>query len=104
MEESSEHRYQVRRNVGRGLCVNAASLAVVAAAIVLLRAHGGDEPYMRCGPHEDLVVLGIAVDTWSRWWGVVGMLSITGAAEVYSSEVYINIISSLSLIYSNLNY
>ena len=79
------NRERTRRNIYTGLLINAISLSFISIVIFVFRGKGSS--YLRFGPHPDLMVISIHVDTWFRWSCTTLMLSILGVAQVYSDEV-----------------
>jgi hypothetical protein len=57
---------------------------VISMSVVLL---GRGNQYVRIGPHAELALLSIPIDTWGRYWLTVALLSLTNAIAVFSSEV-----------------
>lgn len=68
------------------LLINAASVGVAAIGIVCLKTES-DMTYFRFGPHETLTILSVAINTWVRWWMLVGFLSVMGLADVLTEEL-----------------
>ena len=66
------------------LLVNLTSVLLAAVGIGMLRSDG---VYFRVGPHSDLTILSVAVDTWTRWWALVAFLSLMGLSDVLTEEL-----------------
>lgn len=66
------------------LIVNITSVLLAAVGIGMLRS---DDVYFRIGPHIDLKILSVAVDTWTRWWALVAFLSLMGLSDVLTEEL-----------------
>jgi hypothetical protein len=59
-------------------------LMVIAMFVAAL---GQDNHYIRFGPHIELTLLSVPIDTWSRYWLTVTLLSLINAIAVFSQEV-----------------
>jgi len=72
------------------LCVlaNALQLAVVVAVICAFANR--DElgaSYLRFGPHEDLIVLGVRIDSAARYLTLIALLAVLQVVDVVASEI-----------------
>jgi len=70
------------------LLVNVASVCVAGLGIFWLNETDGTRlSYFRLGPHDDLTVLAVPIDTWARWWALALFLSLMGLADVLTEEL-----------------
>ena len=61
-------------------------VGIAAIGIVCLKTNA-DMTYFRFGPHETLIILSVSINTWSRWFMLVGFLSVMGLADVLTEEL-----------------
>ena len=84
MQDNGRARLRLR------LCVlaNALQLAVVVALVGA--CYSRDQPgasFLRFGPHDDLIVLGVRVDSVERYVALVALLAILQVVDVVAGEI-----------------
>ena len=79
-----------RAAVRLSLLLNISVLLIVIILTVYFR--DAESRYFRFGPSTDLHVVSVVVDTWGKYVGVLGILTIIGISDVIISEIAVPIL------------
>ena len=74
-----------RHKVVWPLAVNVAAVALAGIGIAWMRRV--DDAYFRVGPHADLTILSVKIDSWYRWYALVVFLGLMGLSDVLTDEL-----------------
>jgi hypothetical protein len=66
------------------ICANILVLAILISIIIIL---GHDNPYLRIGPNVDLIILGIRIDTWIKYFILQVFVAINEILDVSLTEI-----------------
>lgn len=75
----------LRRKVFICAGVNVGLLIFVVVLVGLMR--GPDSKFFRMGPSEDLVVIGVKINTWARYAFLMAILAIVSCAQVVVEDI-----------------
>jgi hypothetical protein len=68
------------------LCIigNIGLLVFIVAICVTFRSK--EATYLNCGPNDTLVLISVKIDTWTRYYCLLGVLTFVRITEVFISE------------------
>ncbi len=75
------------------LCIWANCALFCLIAITLYFFHDNESTYLRCGPHHDLNVLGIQINSWKHYIGLQFFLAAVEITDVIINEIASPILS-----------
>jgi hypothetical protein len=89
------HKYVIKKEDKRQFVIYCIINALISIAVIVLIAcfKKDDNAYIRFGPHENLIVVGIHCNTWARWGGFVAVICTYRIAETAVNELGFNIIN-----------
>ena len=69
------------------VCLFGNSIVLCAVIVMVVLFRDNTSKYFRYGPHEDLILISVKIDTWFRWWSALGFVGIIKGCEVLVNEL-----------------
>jgi len=68
-------------------CIIGNYAIAILISILVIVFRDPNSKYFRFGPHPDLIIISILIDTWLKWWGAILFLGFIKGCEVLIKEL-----------------
>lgn len=69
------------------ICVIVNTLLTVVMGVLVTYLASSTSTYFRFGPSRDLNVISVDIDTWSRWWALVGLITVNRVVNLIVNDI-----------------